>query len=286
LAPLAATQQIALESNQATEAKARPAVMMASLSSPQSSTIESLSGDFPGEDPGDTAEQEESKAESSAPPKTERESGPKSASLRSESTPVASLIPAAAPTLTAQAAAPRPVLLERPGSAGIAASETASPHQMEAAPSPEIRPGTAREISVRISAPDAAPVDLHIAQRGGEVRVAVRASDAGLQVSLRQDLGTLVDRLEQSGFQAETLLPQEPSSVGRMESTQSFDLTSSFRAHAVQANEATPGDSSQDKDDSGHQRDQTDSGARQQQQQRRQNSSQHFNWMKAMEDEV
>ncbi len=114
--------------------------------------------------------------------------------------------------------------------------------------------------------------------------MAVRTADAELQTSLRQDLGTLVDRLEHSGFHAETLVPHQTSSSTRIENTQSFDLSSSFRAHAVTDTASTTAnhDSSQDSDSSGRQQNQADSGARQQQQQRRQNSARHSEWMEAM----
>jgi len=166
-----------------------------------------------------------------------------------------------------------------------AAPDTAAPFQAkEPAPSLEVRTGSTHAIAVRISAPDAVPVDLHIAERGGEVRVSVRTADAELQTSLRQDLGNLVDRLEHSGFHAEALVPHEASSSTRLENTQSFDLSSSFRAHAITdiAGAAANHDNSQDSDNSGRQQNQPDSGARQQQQQRRQNSARHSEWTEAM----
>ena len=65
----------------------------------------------------------------------------------------------------------------------------------------------AQQISVRISEPNAPAVDLQLAQRGGQIQVAVRTEDTGLQVSLRSDLGSLVQNLERSGFRAETFVP-------------------------------------------------------------------------------
>ncbi len=62
-------------------------------------------------------------------------------------------------------------------------------------------------ISVRIAAPGAAPVDVQLAERGGQVHVAVRTPDPALESSLRQDLNTLVDSLERSGFRSEVLIP-------------------------------------------------------------------------------
>jgi hypothetical protein len=70
-----------------------------------------------------------------------------------------------------------------------------------------LRPAVAQQISVRISPPHAPAVDLQLAQRGGQIQVAVRTPDAGLQVALRDDLGSLVENLERSGFHAETSVP-------------------------------------------------------------------------------
>jgi hypothetical protein len=71
----------------------------------------------------------------------------------------------------------------------------------------EVRTGPAQQITVRISTPDQPNVDLHVAQRAGQVQVAVRTGDPGLQVALRDDLGSLVHSLERSGFRAETVTP-------------------------------------------------------------------------------
>ncbi len=82
---------------------------------------------------------------------------------------------------------------------------TASPE-----PTPPPAPGQGIQgIAVRIALPDAPPVDVQITDRGGQVQVAVRTPDPGLQSSLRQDLGTLVSSLERSGYRAETFVPRE-----------------------------------------------------------------------------
>jgi arylsulfatase A-like enzyme len=62
---------------------------------------------------------------------------------------------------------------------------------------------------VRIALPDAPPVDVQITDRAGQVQVAVRTQDPGLQASLRQDLGTLVNSLERSGYRTEAFTPRE-----------------------------------------------------------------------------
>ncbi|MEO5922879.1 MAG: hypothetical protein ABIR70_03535 [Bryobacteraceae bacterium] len=175
----------------------------------------------------------------------------------------------------------KPSLAETPVTNG-------NPQIIEIQPRAEVRAIPAREIAVRISAPDAAPVDLHVKERGGEVHVAVRTADTELQTSLRQDLGTLVERLDHSGFRAETIVTQAVVPRTRGESSPSLDLSSTFRA-AVPTEPHSPSndnqpDSSKDRDPAaGYQN--PDSSGRQQQQ-RRQNSSRQFKWMQAMEEEA
>jgi len=66
---------------------------------------------------------------------------------------------------------------------------------------------SAHQIVVRVAPADAAPVDLQVTQRAGEVHVAVRTPDLNLQSSLRQDLPELVNSLERAGYRAETYTP-------------------------------------------------------------------------------
>jgi hypothetical protein len=91
-----------------------------------------------------------------------------------------------------------------------------SPSADTPAPAPEIKavdqttqvkPGSAQQITVRVSTPQAPAVDLHVVQRAGHVEVAVRTPDPVLETALRQDLGTLVHSLERSGFHTETFVP-------------------------------------------------------------------------------
>jgi hypothetical protein len=67
----------------------------------------------------------------------------------------------------------------------------------------------AQQFAVRIAPGQSPAVDIHMVERGGQVHVAVRTADEGLQVSLRQDLGTLVESLERSGFRTESFAPRE-----------------------------------------------------------------------------
>jgi hypothetical protein len=133
---------------------------------------------------------------------------------------------------------------------------------------------------VRISAPDAAPVDLQVKERGGAVHVAVRTPDGTLQTALRQDLGALVERLEQTGLRTEALVTRE--SGPRLESGPSFDVTSGFRTHVAESSDAkgTSTDQQQDRDDSGAR--QNGSGAREQHPQRRQQQAQQQKWLESI----
>lgn|GEM_PF-911371 len=68
---------------------------------------------------------------------------------------------------------------------------------------------TAQSIALRVAGGDATPVELHVTERAGEIHVAVRTTDRGLETSLRQDLGTLSNSLERAGFHTETFVPRE-----------------------------------------------------------------------------
>ncbi len=86
----------------------------------------------------------------------------------------------------------------------------ASESNLQAAP--QLRTGIAQEISIRIAPPDSPAVDLRVVERAGQVHVDVRTSDAAMQTSLRQDLGTLTNSLQRVGYHAETFTP---SGAGR-----------------------------------------------------------------------
>lgn len=74
-----------------------------------------------------------------------------------------------------------------------------------AAPVPEAvrAPAGSRNVEMHFTV-DAGRVQVHVAERAGEVRVAVHTPDANLAGTLRQELPQLTSRLEQSGFHAET----------------------------------------------------------------------------------
>lgn len=64
------------------------------------------------------------------------------------------------------------------------------------------------ELAMRVSAPDSSPVDVRVSERGGEVHVAVHTADTQLRASLQSDLGSLVGKLEQSGFRTDARIPE------------------------------------------------------------------------------
>jgi hypothetical protein len=64
-------------------------------------------------------------------------------------------------------------------------------------------PAPVRDIKLQFTADDGR-IQVRMAERGGEVRVTVHASDQNVAGALRQDLPSLSGRLEQAGFHAET----------------------------------------------------------------------------------
>jgi hypothetical protein len=70
-----------------------------------------------------------------------------------------------------------------------------------------------QEIALRIAQPDRPALDLLVTERAGEIHVAVRTPDAGLETALRQDLGTLTGSLERAGYRTETFVPRESGGV-------------------------------------------------------------------------
>ena len=72
-----------------------------------------------------------------------------------------------------------------------------------AAPAPPAA-GPVNALHIRLENADAPqPVDVHVRERGGEIHVAVRGADLGLNQELRQDLPSLLRRLEEQGFHGE-----------------------------------------------------------------------------------
>ena len=66
-----------------------------------------------------------------------------------------------------------------------------------------------REIAVRLPGNTDAPVDLRIAEDRGKLHVEVRTSDPELASSLRDNVGDLVQKLDRTGYRAESVSTHE-----------------------------------------------------------------------------
>ena len=65
----------------------------------------------------------------------------------------------------------------------------------------------ARQISLKLTGPGSAKVDVELSDRRGTVQVAVRTADRELAKTLQGDLGDLVGRLENKGYKTEAWIP-------------------------------------------------------------------------------
>jgi hypothetical protein len=92
-------------------------------------------------------------------------------------------------------------------------ASNASPAPQTAPPPvdiPDHRPSLpVNEISVQIAASNQSAASVRVVDRGGELRVAVRASDTQLAASLRTDVEQLASRLNSVGWNAEIWKPQK-----------------------------------------------------------------------------
>ena len=142
--------------------------------------------------------------------------------------------PTAAPAHTA--AAPAESSTVPPSHSTAEALRTSESNLPAAAP---LRTGVAQEISIRIAPPDAPAVDLRIVERAGQVHIDVRTSDAGMQTTLRQDLGTLTNSLQRAGYHAETFTP----ATGTTRMTSSAQTENQDRQQDPSQNRGGSGDS-------------------------------------------
>jgi hypothetical protein len=88
------------------------------------------------------------------------------------------------------------------------ASENRTPQFLD---SPEEKAGGAsasvRDIALKLTSKDQAPVQVRLSERAGELHVSVRTPDAGLTRGLRDGLSDLVGHLEHNGYRAESWQP-------------------------------------------------------------------------------
>jgi hypothetical protein len=99
------------------------------------------------------------------------------------------------------------------------ASDPASAQATQRTPSPLPTPpadettktGPANQISISVPAGDQQKVEVRLMDRAGEVRVSVHAPNEELAGTLRQDLGSLTGKLNQSGYTTEAFTPSRGS---------------------------------------------------------------------------
>jgi hypothetical protein len=106
-------------------------------------------------------------------------------------------MPNPAPTfeVSGHTVAPRPASESRPQP--VTAAFSVAP------PAPPAT-GPVNALHIRLESVDAPqPVDVHVRERGGEIHVAVRGANPGLNQELSQDLPSLLRRLEEQGFHGE-----------------------------------------------------------------------------------
>lgn len=77
----------------------------------------------------------------------------------------------------------------------------------------------ARQVVVRVHRAGARPVEVGLVEKAGRVEVSVRSADAGLNHALRENLGDLVGRLREEGFEAAGWAPRETYGTERTEGT-------------------------------------------------------------------
>jgi hypothetical protein len=87
------------------------------------------------------------------------------------------------------------------------------PEAVTLVPARHTVPVEARTLSLRVGDAADQRVDLRISEHQGEVRVSVRTADEDLASSLRDNLGDLVQKLEQSGLHAENWQPTHAASA-------------------------------------------------------------------------
>lgn len=97
---------------------------------------------------------------------------------------------------------------EQPGSA-LPGQAVQVPEPASAGPSA----APVKEISMQVEAAEGQKVDIRIVQRGGDLRIAVKSADNDTTQGLRHGLSDLANRLNESGYHAETWRPGQPATA-------------------------------------------------------------------------
>jgi hypothetical protein len=108
--------------------------------------------------------------------------------------------------------------------------------------SPSIHPqAETHAISLRLAVTADQRIELKVTEHAGEVKVAVRTADADLAGSLRENLGDLVHKLEQSGFRAETWHPGQSGTTANDHRENPQEARSSSGNHPGQQQQSGDG---------------------------------------------
>lgn len=95
-----------------------------------------------------------------------------------------------------------------------------------------MQPASAKHVFVRVDRAGARPVDIGLVEKAGRVEVSVRSADDGLNRALRENLGDLVLRLREEGFEAASWTPREAYGTERTEWTANERSTAGERESA------------------------------------------------------
>ena len=180
----------------------------------------------------------------------------------------------AAPALPADSTPASQVVVPAPTPQTIhhEAPKTEAPATIHAPAAIESKPtavANPQQISLRVASPkgDDHTVEIRLTERAGEVRVAVRTPDETLARTMREDLGSLTGKLQQSGFAAESIAPSHAGS-------------SSFSEHHGEPSNSNP-DSDGGRRQSSQQQNQSGRGQQEQEENEKRPS-----WMEALDQSL
>jgi hypothetical protein len=186
--------------------------------------------------------------------------------------------PAPAPPVPAPSALHN---VEQPQAEPVRSAEQALRTSEISTPEGSVVKTPAQQIAVRIAGPGSSSVDLQVTERAGQMHVSVRTADTGMQTSLRQDLGTLVNSLERSGYRTEALTGRDASSLTAVAAQPGGASFMDARNNGQDAGQNNRGAQQEDRNGSqqnGSRGQSNHSGGGQQQQRRQQ-----YNWIDTLE---
>src|SRR4029077_12969172 len=119
-----------------------------------------------------------------------------------------------------------------------AAGRTAEPASVSQTTAPQ---GPMKEISMRIEAAEGQKVDIRIVQRAGDLQIAVKSADDNTTQGLRHGLSDLANRLNETGYHAETWRP------GQQVATESSSASSENHQSQSDGSQSNSGGPQQDR---------------------------------------